>query len=292
MKEKLIQFIAEQGLKQSQVAKQLGCSAAALNQYLQGKYKGDTKKLDGAVAAFLERKARAVAEPNWGFVRTTTAARILEICALAHSLSELHLIVGEAGLGKTCAIAEYSKTQKGSAVLLEADPTFNPKVLLNALASELGLEFAGRTNNDIMQALIKQLHGTGKVIIVDEAEHLGYRPLEILRRIHDKAQIGLVLVGLPRLRANLRGSRGEYKQLYSRVGLALDLFDRLPENDIFMMSEAVLNDSSLNKVLNEASRGNARRLSKILKGVLRLSEINKTDISEKMIKSYAKMLID
>ncbi|EOF6267776.1 AAA family ATPase, partial [Salmonella enterica] len=77
--------------------------------------------------------------------------------------------------------------------------------------------------HELSEECIQALTGTGWVILVDEAELLPYRALEVLRRIHDRSGVALVLAGMPRLLVNLKGSRGEYAQLYSRVGMALDI---------------------------------------------------------------------
>ncbi|CRL44634.1 hypothetical protein SGGMMB4_01839 [Sodalis glossinidius str. 'morsitans'] len=58
------------------------------------------------------------------------------------------------------------------------------------------------------------------LVLVDEAELLPYRALEVLRRIHDSFGVAIVLAGMPRLLLNLKGSRGEYAQLYSIAGWA------------------------------------------------------------------------
>lgn len=102
----------------------------------------------------------------------------------------------------------------------------------------------------------------------------------------------MVLAGMPRLRANLRGQKGEYKQLYSRVGLALDIQSRLPSEDIALLCEKALGTGEFNDKLDKVSHGNARRLSKLLRGVHRLSVINKKPVDLAMIERFAQMLID
>lgn len=121
---------------------------------------------------------------------------------------------------------------------------------------------------------------------------LAYKSLEIIRRIHDMAKIGVVLAGMPRLRANLRGKKGEYKQLYSRIGFVGDLSDRLPEQDIGLLSQATIGTDAFNAKLYEACHGNARRLNKLLRGVNRLSKLNNRPIDEAMINKFTQMLID
>lgn len=285
-------YMQENQLSQNQVAAQLGKSASTINQYLHGKYKGDVTALDKAVNELIARQNEKAKDIQTPFVKTKTAARILEICGLAHAMADIYLVIGEAGLGKTMALKHYANTNS-NVIMLEVDPTFSAKVMLSELCNLLGISIAGNRNNHaMMTAITDKLKGSQRLLIVDEAELLSYKPLEILRRIHDKAGIGMVLAGMPRLTDNLRGSRGEYKQLYSRVGLALDLKNRLPDDDVALLVENGLGTDAFNKRLNDVSHGNARRLNKLLRGINRMAVINQADIDETMIERFAEMLID
>lgn len=287
----LQQYMQQQQLNQSQVATQLNVSTATISQYLHGKYAGDVSKLDKAIEQLVERQIeKAKTEVKTDFVYTSTAKKILELCNLAHVHSDIRLVIGEAGLGKTMALHHYAK-QNRNVILLEIEPTYSVKVLLEELCAKLGI-VVSRNNHDNMRAIIEKLKDSERLLIVDEAELLAYKSLEVLRRIHDKAGIGMVLAGLPRLRANLRGSKGEYRQLYSRVGFALDIKERLPSGDIALLCENTLNSSAFNAKLEHVSKGNARRLSKILRGVHRTAQLNKTEIDEGMIQLFSQMLID
>ena len=61
----------------------------------------------------------------------------------------------------------------------------------------------------MVSGIVKKLKGSGRMIIIDEAEHLPYKALELLRRVHDKAGMGVLLVGLPRLIHKIMEGRGE-----------------------------------------------------------------------------------
>lgn len=45
--------------------------------------------------------------------------------------------------------------------------------------------------------IVDKLKSSGRLIIIDEAEHLPYKSLELVRRIYDKANVGILLVGMP-----------------------------------------------------------------------------------------------
>lgn len=282
--------IQDTGLSQAKAGAQLGVSATVINQYLKGTYPGDVAKIDRAVQQLIERHQSKTKDVPTDFVATPTAKNIIEACGLAHAMRDIYLVIGEAGLGKTMALKQYAETN-ANVVMLEVDPTYSARVLLTELCNTLGVTTA-RNNHAMMSAIIDKLKGSDRLLIVDEAELLTYKPLEILRRIHDKTGIGIVLAGMPRLRANLRGSRGEYKQLFSRIGLALDIKTRLPAADIGQFCEVALGTDEFNERLNKVSGGNARRLNKLLRGINHMSNVNKAPVDEAMIDRFAEMLID
>ena len=286
----LQEHIENTGLSQAKAAAQLGYSPAVINQYLKGTYKGDVEAVDKAVNELAERYRSRQKDVAADFVPTPTANRILEICGLAHDMSDIYLVIGEAGLGKTMALKEYA-ARKSNVVMMEVDPTFTAKVMLQELCSLLGIT-AAKNSHAMMTAIIDKLKGSDRLLIVDEAELLSYKPLEILRRIHDKTNCSIVLAGMPKLRANLRGARGEYKQLFSRVGFHLDIETRLPPADIHMFCEHALGTAEFNERLNTVSQGNARRLNKLLRGVNRMAVINDVPVNAAMIDRFADMLID
>ena len=290
--ELLRELMSKHGYSQAQVATRLGKSPAVINQYLQNNYKGDNAAIDKAVEQLAERlKAKEKSSLVTIFVATETAEKVLNLCTMAHAVGDIYLVIGEAGLGKTVALEEYAQRNDG-VLMLEVDPTYSAKVVLSELCNLLNLQ-AGRTNHAMFEAVVAKLAGSERLLIVDEAELLSTRALEVLRRLHDRTKIGVVLAGMPRLRANLRGAKGEFKQLYSRIGLQLDMQDKLPDGDILQLIKEGIGESEFaNKILS-ISKGNARRLSKLLKG-LRMWSQNRKDgaITEKMIDDFAAMLID
>ena len=286
----LKQYIEQTGISQSKVATLLGVSTATVSQYLKGTYNGDVDGVDKKVAEMLDRQADKAKDVKSDFVETPTAKDIFDVCAMAHSMADINLVIGEAGLGKTVTLKQYAKTVD-NVILVEVEPTFSPKVLLVELCNRLGI-VPSRSNHDNVTNIVDKLKGSDKLIIIDEAELLAYKSLEIIRRIHDMAKIGVVLAGMPRLRANLHGKNGEYKQLYSRIGFFHDMGEELSEEDIGLLSQATIGTDVFNDKLYKACHGNARRLNKLLRGVNRLSKLNNRPIDEAMINKFTQMLID
>lgn len=291
----LNELMRQRGWSQSQTARALGKSPATINQYLQGKYQGDITSLENDIAALINREAERDKNQkiNSVFIPTFTASKCLEVIRMAHLDSEINVIYGDAGMGKTMVMRQYAAENR-TAILIEADPGYTARVVLDELCGRLGLNRRGNMH-EMSESVVNALRDSGRVLLVDEAENLPLRALEVIRRIHDKAQIGVVLAGMPRLIINLKGKRGEFKQLYSRVGFALPLGDVLPREDIDAIATSILTDAQEQEVsdaLFTASRGNARRLFKLIRGVHRYSLLNNAPVDAGAVRKFSEMLIN
>ncbi|EBJ9220390.1 helix-turn-helix domain-containing protein [Salmonella enterica] len=303
VKEKLIQLLEGSGYTQKKVATKTGLSTAVISQYLNGIYNGNIKNIEDILSDFILReeeraRRRGVKER---FVHTQLADIALALISDTHMDGEIGVIYGPAGMGKSMVLRQYASTSKG-VILIEADPGYTAKVLLQELCVRLGVKKTGNIHK-LSEECIQELNGTGWVILVDEAELLPYRALEVLRRIHDRSGVALVLAGMPRLLINLKGSRGEFAQLYSRVGMALDIEAHKAESETddfniilaSLLGTAVGTDSlsspGIVSAFRKHSKGNYRRLFKLARGVVRASAIGNQGISVNLIERYAEMLI-
>ena len=288
-------LMTRKGYSQTQVARAIGKSTAVINQYLQGKYAGDVPAIDALARSFINREVEKEKSQKITarFVPTVTSRKGIDVIRYAHLDGDLNVIYGAAGLGKTMILREYA-AQHRDALLIEADPGYTARVVLEELCGLLGISKRGNMH-ELSEACIAALRDSGRLLMVDEAENLPYRALETLRRIHDKSGIGLVLAGMPRLIINLKGKRGEYQQLYSRVGFALCIGDSLPQSDITDIAVSMLpgaGSQDVSEALFKASHGNARRLFKLVRGVSRHSEISGNAVSAGAVRKFAEMLIN
>ncbi|GAA5102637.1 AAA family ATPase [Wohlfahrtiimonas larvae] len=280
----------EHNLTQRQVADQLEVSPAQVNQYLKGAYAGDVPKLEIKIKQLIERKREKILDKsNFSYVETPKSKKAMDMIRYAHVEDDIVLITGGAGLGKTQTLKEYAR-RNVDVILIETEPSYTPKVLLKELCQKLGVDDRGSLHT-MTEVIVTKLKVSKRLIMIDEAELLPYKALETLRRIHDKAEVGLVLAGLPRLLMNLKGKRSQHVQLYSRVGFHYTLGDKLDEQDIYALATSTLGTEEFNETLFKACGANARRLNKLLRGAIRLSKINKCKINEEMIQQFATMLI-
>ncbi|WP_337871599.1 AAA family ATPase [Ignavibacterium sp.] len=288
--ESLKAFLDRKGYSINRVARQLGYSPAVLSIYLQGKYSGNNDKLEFAISSYLARQEEIEQMPRESipFVSINNSKIVFSIARMCHNECEIGCIVGEAGTGKTRAIKEYT-LQNPDVILLEADLSYTTKIFFKELSRKLGMDDSGGIY-DLFTNCIDKLKDSGRLIIIDEAENLPYRALDMIRRLYDKANVGILLVGLPRLVSNLTGKRGEYKQLYSRVGFVSQL-DRLTENDTRQIVQKVfLSSNGEYADFHNLAKGNMRKLEKLILRTKREIKSGK-NLSPKLIKQASEMLI-
>jgi hypothetical protein len=275
----------------NKIAKQIGYSAATISTYLNGKYSGDIQKLEWAIASFLMRQEEIEAMPKESipFCPIYNADIVFTIARTCHLDQEIGVLIGEAGTGKTKCAKEYAR-QNPDVIFIEADLSYTTKVFFRELHRKLGLDGIGGIY-DLFSDCVEKLKDSNRLIIIDEAENLPYRALDMVRRLYDKANIGILLVGLPRLISNLRGKRGEFKQLYSRVGIVMQL-DEFNENDTKLIVQTVFpSTNGVYKTFHDLCKGNGRKLEKLIRRTSHAARKSRNDINDKLVKKAAEMLL-
>ena len=212
-------------LSQTKAAAEIGISNSALSQWLAGRYEGSDKTLTRKVLRWLDSRAKRSAlvtrmpeAPEW--VETPTAARILGGLGYAQMAADLAVVYGGAGLGKSKAAARYQELNPQVWVATMTAGGRSMAGCLERVAMACGLRAVNVRPWRLEAEIVDRVRGTHGLLIVDEAQHLDTRALEVLRGLHDQAGIGLALLGNELLYARLTGGRraAEFAQLFSRVG--------------------------------------------------------------------------
>lgn len=290
--EQLKKLMDERGISGNSIARSLGISSATLSQYLSGSYKGSVKKVDAAVEDFIQRESERsiINKGDLPLAMTTVTKRVLDIAKMTHLWGEVGVAYGDAGLGKTRSVKHYS-AEHPDVILIEADLGYNARVLFQELCRKIGIDPDKNSLHGMLEECVKKLNNSGRMIIIDEAEHLPFKALDMIRRVHDKAGVGILLVGMPRLLFNLRGKKGEFAQLYSRIGVSSKL-EALRETDTEMIVKSVFPDSNGSwKTFHAESHGNTRRLAKLIARSAMVADLNSVPINHDLIKETATLLI-
>jgi DNA transposition AAA+ family ATPase len=287
--DELKKLIKEKEYTLSYVSRAINMSNATLHLWLSGTYTGNVKKVDEAVKNFLEIEKLREKKISIEFVNTSIVEDVYDVARVCHVDGEIGVCCGEPGVGKTYAVKKYA-IENTDVILIEADLGYTTKVLFSEIHKKLGFDGLGTIHN-MLQDIITKLKSSGRLIIIDEAEHLPYKALDLLRRIYDKANIGILLVGMPRLIMNLRGEKRQYAQLFSRVGIATKLTG-LTQIDMKEIVRSVLPDSrDVFKLLTENCAGNTRVLVKLLVRAIKLAQINNTKIDKEIIQASVNQII-
>ena len=271
------------------VANATGLAKSTISMWLNGNYNGKNDKITDAMNNFIQREKERSVENDLPFVDISIVKYVSEIGRLCHTQGKIGVCVGRAGLGKTVALKKYTKDFQDS-ILIESDSGYTAKSLLKEIHRRLGLSGKGSVY-DLMDEVVRKLNQSGRLLIVDEAENLPYRALEITRRIHDKTGVGVLLIGRSILLENLKGYNNQYDQLYSRVKYT-KIIDRLLIQDVIKILESIGQDTKLAETYLLYSDGNTRRLEHLISHSISVAKFNrKAMVDETVIKQTSKLLM-
>jgi hypothetical protein len=220
---------------QSGVAKSIGMSATVVSQFQTGQYKGDVLHVAHMIDNWLMlqvRRADQLIEPV--YVETRIGAWIHEGLEMAMEMSDVAMVYGAAGLGKTRTGKQFRDERGGAVVFITATPARrSPHGLLEALGERLGVVNTS-TIGKMQTAIEDKLRGSGRLLIVDEAERLTFRSLETLQSIHDETNVGLALLADEVLWQTITAgrSRAEHARFLSRVGIRRPVNPGVGQDDV------------------------------------------------------------
>lgn len=216
--ESLREYIAKSGKTQKAVGQELGISDGLVSSFLAGKYKTPHTMIP-KIRALLDMHAKkAVAPKAPDFAETSISRTVYNTIAYAHLRGVIAVVYGDAGVGKTSTVREYVKNDS-LALLITISPTYSSITGVNELiAAQMGVR--ERVARRLTAEIVDRLKGSGRVLIVDEAQHLTVRALNHLRCMSDESGVGIALVGNEEVYSKLRGSgKADFAQLFSRVGM-------------------------------------------------------------------------
>ncbi len=225
------------GLSQAGMAKQIGTSPAALNQWLQGKYKGRDSAIEEKIERWLasynagqEYTRELPPEPGW--VETPTARRIFQTLEMGQFLKSLVVVYGAAGAGKTKTCEHYASEHPNVWMVTPTKATASARAVLMLLSDKLNISNPGTGCYAIQKKVMETVRGTAGQIIIDEANQISLGALDLLRQICEQSEISLALVGNEPLYTQMTGGfrAPKFAQIFSRISSLTHIKETLTED--------------------------------------------------------------
>ena len=190
------------------IAKAMGGQhkGVSLSIFASGKYKAkNAGRILPRVEEFLtlvEERRGLVTHPE--FVFTSISKRIFSLIKQCLLLTKMGVIGAESGTGKTRSIEEWHITHPNT-TLVRANRTYCPSAnaggsspipLLQKLSKAIG---CGAPSNKgavyTYDTIVDTLRGSNRLVIIDEAHFLPPEALDVVRTIHEEANVPIVLAG-------------------------------------------------------------------------------------------------
>lgn len=192
------------------------------------------------------------------------------------------LVYGEPGLGKTQAIKWWAF--KNDAILIRCNQMMSARWLLKEILDYMS-EIKPYSISDSFNEVIRNLILTPRVLIVDEVDYLTMdknKSIEILRDIHDKTNVSVVLVGMTNAHSRLK----KFSHLYDRLSEIVK-FERFSKSDIKTivkeLSEIELTDCAIKYIYSNLNR--FRQIVKVINKAETIAKANGlSSIDEILIK--------
>lgn len=198
IKNKIRNLIDEEG-SQAKAAKKLGYSSAALSTYLSDCYSGNIDQFERMVRTAFEvreasQKLCSAQVITNDYVKTAVSEAVYSVIRLCHLKGGLSIACGDAGIGKTMACKQYAADYPGSVYLTVNPCVTTPRSFLRLLCRTLRIPEGCK---DEMWLRVRDYFGsTQNVMIIDEAQHLPVRTIDMIRAFYDAdPNLGICLVG-------------------------------------------------------------------------------------------------
>ena len=269
--------IKEKGTSQKKLSKELNINTSALSQYLNGIYTGDSDSIEAKLKNWLgdmamvseEQLATSTLQLDDEWRPTETANRIWFALQFAYTESDFTFVCTDPGMGKTVTATKFAQEHKDAyLVTMTSAETTVPNVI-QALAYGLGSKHKA-SKDDNLNYIKSKLLGTDIKghLVIDEAQHLTAKGVEILRSIHDLG-IGLTLLGNVGVYNTIAqgNKKHDYGQIFSRIGLSV-VRENITKKDVDVLLKGWgISDPEITTFLTKVGQGSGalRNIKKRLK---------------------------
>lgn len=265
----VIEYLNKTRKPQTWLARISRVNAGTLNQVLKGSYAASPSKWLVQMLEAMVVNDERTATRTVPFIETSIYKLAISVYHRARTYRNLGVLTASVGTGKTTAAEEYER-RTPNVHLVEAIRGMSGSAFLDELCTKLGLtaEVCGISKERKFLAAAQCLRGTESLVIVDEAETVAPETLHLIRRLRDRAKVGIVLQGTEVLLALIKVDGGRFDQIRSRIGFwpkAVESINREDADELALAAfEEIEVDKSVLDAMWDVGGGSARLLCESL----------------------------
>ncbi len=193
----------------------------------------------------------------------------------------LLILTGEVGTGKTTIVRVLLNKLLNTEVSMILNPFLSEDEILRSIAKDFGINIENaKDKGDIFNSLIEYMvnlykNGKNALIIIDEAQHLGFETMEMIRQIsniemEDAKLVQVMLVGQSELIDKL--NKKEYRQIKQRIAYWVNLeplnlsetknYINFRVQQALKYKKCIFKDSAIRHIYR-VTKGNPREINQI-----------------------------
>lgn len=222
----LHEFQKSHGLTLKQLGQKLGRNEGFVNKYLNGVPEGDIASFEERIADMLRREAR---KRSWENIYFQTEA--VDACFTGFNLvrdaSDMGLIYGPAGVGKSVAFRKYIDDNRTVIGFTAMEGNGSPYDVMRGISSGIDMRRWNARETKLSEYLFGKLNGSERCVLIDNAQRLYLSGLRWMMDFHDNTGVSFVLIGNPEVMDKLNGN----DQLSSRIGVQFDISAAIAKKD-------------------------------------------------------------
>ena len=257
------EFLKKHKQTQKWLAMNLSVSDAQISTFLGGNYNGNVQNLEQKVKNFIENfiSNDVKSQELDFFIENDNTQSVNYIMRRAIEKNKLSVIIGSAGYGKTTAIKKFIENRP-EAIFIKANNLFSTKDFLEILCTRLNIKIESR-GSAMFNSIVTTLKRANKFIVIDEAEWLKDKTLDMVRNIWEESYTPIILSGTLILNQNLTGIRGQLDYVNSRINGRCKL-DKVNESTIRAVCGVYKIDKKAIDLVMTLTNGNFRTVSNLL----------------------------
>lgn len=285
----LAKVMSHYGLSLSKVEELTGIDRSTVSRIKAGKYNGDGDGLESKIIEKLKEQGYVLPETVISFNADAFifTANVVQFKELADELlssditSSFGIVSGRAGRGKTKTAIWYAVQNPQAVYVLYVDGMSIPQ-----LTREICYEITGIRHRSFYDSLIeieKTTRHKKRLILIDEADKMPKKHIEMLRGLNEKCFTPVILLGEEMITSKL----DEERRLKSRVRKVVS-FEPITVADVstyYQSSMGVNLDPDVALSLWKRSQGDFRIIVRDAYTIFRILKTNETTtVTEEMVK--------